>query len=100
MEKYWKINVNFTKKHIEKIKELICMKTLIWETIKASINHRGWKFIDLSAIPLTSLSHMALSSGLVRISVAILAPLIGGLEYIGRIRILIWDITRLASSLS
>ena len=43
----------------------------------------------LSAISLTSLSHWTLSSGLLITSVAILAPCLGGLLYIGLIRILI-----------
>lgn len=44
--------------------------------------------------------HCLLRSGVVRIFLTILAPWIGGLEYIGLMRILICDITRAASSAS
>lgn len=44
--------------------------------------------------------HSFRRSGLFRIVEAIRAPLMGGLEYMGRIRILIWDSTLLASSKS
>uniref|UniRef100_A0A8D2LE26 Uncharacterized protein n=1 Tax=Varanus komodoensis TaxID=61221 RepID=A0A8D2LE26_VARKO len=56
-----------------------------------------------SAIPLTSASlvyHSFRSSGLFRMVEAIRAPLMGGLEYMGRIRIFSWDSTLLASSAS
>uniref|UniRef100_A0A452G850 Uncharacterized protein n=1 Tax=Capra hircus TaxID=9925 RepID=A0A452G850_CAPHI len=57
-----------------------------------------------SAMPFTScanrLYHCFRKSGLVRIVEAIRAPLIGGLEYMGRIRIFNWDSTLLASSAS
>lgn len=43
---------------------------------------------------------MLLSSGVFSTFETIWAPWMGGLEYIGRIRILIWDITRACSSLS
>ena len=46
------------------------------------------------------LYHCFRKSGLVRIVEAIRAPLIGGLEYMGRIRIFNWDSTLLASSAS
>uniref|UniRef100_A0A803SLI5 Uncharacterized protein n=1 Tax=Anolis carolinensis TaxID=28377 RepID=A0A803SLI5_ANOCA len=49
-----------------------------------------------SAMPFTSVS----LSGLLRMVEAIRAPLTGGLEYMGRIRIFSWDSTRLASSAS
>ena len=52
----------------------------------------------LSAIPLTSTSHWGLSSGSLSTIPAIRAPWIGGLEYSGRINILICDRTRSASS--
>uniref|UniRef100_A0A8C0HCT4 Uncharacterized protein n=1 Tax=Chelonoidis abingdonii TaxID=106734 RepID=A0A8C0HCT4_CHEAB len=52
-----------------------------------------------SAIPFTS-SSLQERSGLVRMMVAIRAPLIGGFEYMGRIRIFSWDSTLLASSTS
>uniref|UniRef100_A0A8C5S7Z5 Uncharacterized protein n=1 Tax=Laticauda laticaudata TaxID=8630 RepID=A0A8C5S7Z5_LATLA len=52
-----------------------------------------------SAIPFTSDAHHSFRrSGLFRIAEAIRAPLMGGLEYMGRIRILSWDSTLLASS--
>ena len=54
--------------------------------------------IILSAIPFNSTSHCALSSSLVKTLFAILAPWIGGLEYIGRMRIFNWDSTAFASS--
>lgn len=44
--------------------------------------------------------HSFRRSGLFRIMEAIRAPLMGGLEYMGRIRILSWDSTLLASSAS
>ena len=55
--------------------------------------------IILSAMPFTSCSHWGLSSGLLSTMPAIRAPWTGGLEYIGRIKILIWERTLSASSL-
>ena len=54
--------------------------------------------IILSAIPFTSTSHSALNSAFVRIVDAIRAPLMGGLEYIGRMIIFNCDSTAFASS--
>ena len=51
-----------------------------------------------SAIPLTSISHSACSWGSLSMVAAILAPWTGGLEYIGRMMILICDRTLCASS--
>uniref|UniRef100_A0A8C3SYZ2 Uncharacterized protein n=1 Tax=Chelydra serpentina TaxID=8475 RepID=A0A8C3SYZ2_CHESE len=56
-----------------------------------------------SAIPFTSSKlpyHSFRRSGLVRMVEAIRAPLMGGFEYMGRIRIFSWDSTLLASSTS
>ncbi|CAH7076590.1 unknown_gene_5196 [Phodopus roborovskii] len=57
-----------------------------------------------SAMPFTSCNlnhyHCFLKSGEVRMVAAIRAPLRGGLEYMGRIRIFSCDSTRLASSVS
>ena len=46
-----------------------------------------------------STNHCWRKSGVFRMRDAILAPWMGGLEYMGRMRIFTWDITRLASSL-
>uniref|UniRef100_A0A7N4PUB2 Uncharacterized protein n=1 Tax=Sarcophilus harrisii TaxID=9305 RepID=A0A7N4PUB2_SARHA len=53
-----------------------------------------------SAMPFTSCSLGKRVTGLFRIVEAIRAPLRGGLEYMGRIRIFSWDSTLLASSAS
>lgn len=52
-----------------------------------------------SAIPFTSCSHFCRNSGSPKISLTIRAPLIGGFEYIGLIKIFNCDRTRAASSL-
>ena len=57
--------------------------------------------VDCISISITeeeTTHHCVRSSGELRMRAAMRAPWIGGLEYMGRMRILIWDITRLASS--
>ena len=52
----------------------------------------------ISIIEEETTHHCLRSSGELRMRAAMRAPWMGGLEYMGRMRILIWDITRLASS--
>uniref|UniRef100_A0A5F8GPC1 Uncharacterized protein n=1 Tax=Monodelphis domestica TaxID=13616 RepID=A0A5F8GPC1_MONDO len=82
---------------------VICCQ--LWEDPSFLRLETSWVLMLMirSAMPFTSsldIYHWLLRSGLFRIVEAIRAPLRGGLEYMGRIRIFNWDSTLLASSAS